>query len=566
MTTNRPAQNHLDRRTLLAAGITGAAAATMTLPSPAEAAGATLNHFQHGVASGDPLPDRVVIWTRVTPTADATAGSGKGEEVLVRWEISPTADFKRITGKGSQQTGPDRDHTVKLDVTGLAPESWYFYRFTYNGQTSRVGRTRTAPAADATPDNVRFGVVSCSNLQAGWFASYRHLAERDDLHAIIHLGDYLYEYGPGEYGYGMGNDDVRPHEPAHEMHTLADYRIRHAQYKRDVDLSDAHARLPWIVTWDDHESANDAWMLGAENNEPGEFDWIDRKTSSNQAYDEWMPLRVDTGPDDEGATVETDDHLHDRIYRRLRFGTLLELSMLDLRSYRSEQASRLELAKVDDPDRTITGDEQLAWLKDGLLTDAQWKIVGNPVMIAPVTFGALPKSLIAPVNDVAGLLPDNGIAYNLDQWDGYTADRTELFEHIRNNAVTDTVFVTGDIHSAWACDLPYDSAVYPLGKTAGVEFVATSVTSNNLKDVLGAPRRTVSVTVENIIKTANRHVRHLNFDDHGFSILDVTRNRAQMDWWTIGERRDSNTTATWSTSYATATGSNRIHRVTEPLS
>ena len=358
----------------------------------------------------------------------------------------------------------------------------------------------------------------------------------------------------------MANEDVRPHEPAHEMHTLADYRIRHAQYKRDVDLSTAHARLPWIVTWDDHESANDAWLLGAENNEPGEYDWIDRKTNANQAYDEWMPLRVDGT-----ATAETDGHLHDRIHRRLRFGNLLELSMLDLRSYRSQQVARTDLAGVDDPDRTITGDEQLAWLKDGLLTDAQWKIVGNPVMIAPVTFGALPKSLITPVNDVTGLLPDNGIAFNVDQWDGYTADRTELFEHIRNNAITDTVFVTGDIHSGWACDLPYDSAVYPLGKTAGVEFVATSVTSNNLKDILGAPRRTVSLTVESIIRTANRHVRYLNFDDHGFSVLDVTRNRAQMDWYVIGERKDSNTAATWTRSYATATGSNRLHHVTEPV-
>nr|WP_206443900.1 alkaline phosphatase D family protein [Nocardioides sp. KC13] len=537
-----------------------AGAGVVALPAPAEATGSTLNHFQHGVASGDPLPDRVVIWTRVTPTAEATPGSGLGEEVLVRWEMSPTADFSRITAKGSQQTGPDRDHTVKLDVTGLSPETWYFYRFAYNGQTSRVGRTRTAPAADATPDNVRFGVVSCSNLQAGWFASYRHLAARDDLHAILHLGDYLYEYAPGEYGNGMNNDDVRSHEPVTEMRTLADYRIRHAQYKRDSDLSDAHAHVPWIVTWDDHESANDAWLLGAENNEPGEYDWIERKTNANQAYDEWMPLRV-SGT----ATIETDGHLHDRIYRRLRFGTLLELSMLDLRSYRSEQVAPTEPAKVDDPDRTITGDEQMEWLKEGLLTDAQWKIVGNPVMIAPVTFAALPKSLISPVNDVTGLLPDNGIAYNVDQWDGYTADRTELFEHIRNNAITDTVFVTGDIHSAWACDLPYDSAVYPLGKTAGVEFVATSVTSNNLKDILGAPRRTVSVTVENIIRTANRHVRYLNFDDHGFSVLDVTRNRAQMDWYVIGERRDAGTPATWTRSYATATGSNRLHHVTEPV-
>lgn len=552
-------QTQLDRRTLLAAGLVTAGA--VALPSPAEAAGATgtLNAFQHGIASGDPLPDRVVIWTRVTPTAASTPGSGAGPQVLVRWQVSDSADFARILRSGSFVTGPDRDHTVKLDVTGLTPATWYFYRFTYAGQTSPVGRTRTAPAADAAPGNVRLGVVSCANLQAGWFTAYRHLGEREDLHAVLHLGDYFYEYGPGEYGYGAQDKDIRSHEPPNEVHTLADYRIRHAQYKRDVDLANLHAKYPWILTWDDHEVADDQWAEGAANNSEGEYDWHARKTNAHQAYDEWMPVRIN-----DTATIEP-DHLDDRIYRRFRFGSLLEVSMLDLRSYRSQQAAYTDMSAVDDPDRTITGRPQLDWLKDGLLTDAQWKVVGNPVMISPITFGSLPADLIKPVNDVTGLLPRGGLPYNMDQWDGYTADRRELFDHIRRRGIKDVVFVTGDIHSGWACDLPYDAGLYPLGGTAGVEMVGTSVTSSNLADILGAPRRTASVPVENIIKTANRHVKYLNFDDHGFSVLDVTPERAQMDWFIIGDRADPDAGVTWTRSYATDTGTSRLRAVGKPV-
>lgn len=553
-------QTQLDRRTLLATGLAAAGTvAAVAMPSPADAASGVLNAFQHGVASGDPLPDRVVIWTRVTPTVAATPGSGQGPQVLVHWEVAPTADFATVVRSGSFVTGPDRDHTVKLDVTGLSPATWYFYRFAYAGQTSPVGRTRTAPAANAAPDNVRFGIVSCANLQAGWFSAYRHLGEREDLHAVVHLGDYFYEYGPGEFGYGTTNEDIRTHEPANEVHTLADYRIRHAQYKRDVDLSNLHRKYPWIITWDDHEVANDQWAEGAENNSAGEYDWRSRKTNAHQAYDEWMPVRIN-----DTAAIEA-QHLDDQIYRRFRFGTLLELSVLDLRSYRSEQVAYTRLSDVDDADRTITGRPQLDWLKEGLLTDAQWKIVGNPVMIAPITFGSLPADLIRPVDDVTGLLPVGGLPYNVDQWDGYTADRRELFDHIKRRAISDVVFVTGDIHSGWACDLPYDAGLYPLGGSAGVEMVGTSVTSSGLGDILGTPRRTTSVAVETIIKTANRHVKYLNFDDHGFSVLDVTPERAQMDWFIIGGAADPNADLTWTRSYATNTGSSVLHQVGKPV-
>jgi alkaline phosphatase D len=549
------------RRTVLAtgsAGAAGAVGATALNPSAsAHAAPRKASRFRHGVASGDPLPRAVVLWTRVTPTAASLPGSGRGPRVTVRWEVATDRRFRDVVRRGRFSTGPSRDHTVKVDVDGLQPETWYFYRFRLDGQTSRVGRTRTAPARDAEPANVRFGVVSCANLQAGWFSAYRGLAARDDLHAVVHLGDYLYEYGPGEYGYGPDDVDVRSHVPAHEMVSLADYRQRHAQYKEDTDLQDLHAAYPWIITWDDHEVANDQWAGGAENHDPAtEGDYLRRRARAHRAYDEWMPVRLE-------GTARLGDG--DRLFRRFRFGTLLELSMLDLRSYR-DQAVATPGAGADAADRTITGAEQLAWLKQGLRRGgAQWKVVGNPVMIAPVSFATLPHDLVDPVNDVTGLLPRDGIAYNVDQWDGYTHDRREVFEHIRDHQVQDALFITGDIHSGWACELPYDPGTYPLGDSAGVEFVCSSVTSSNLKDITGTPARTTSVAVESIIKTANRHVRYLDFDSHGFSVLDVTPTRAQMDWFVIGDRADAATPITWSVSYQTKTGTGRVEQVGAPV-
>ena len=343
----------------------------------------------------------MVLWTRVTPTAAATPGSGTGPKVRVRWQVATDRRFRSVVREGSFATGPARDHTVKLDVTGLAPGRWYYYRFRYDGVSSPVGRTRTAPARDAQVDRLRFGVVSCANLQAGWFSVYRHLADRDDLDAVLHLGDYLYEYAPGEYGYGAANEDVRRHDPAREMVRLEDYRRRHAQYKTDPDLQRLHATYPFVITWDDHEVTNDQWRNGAENHDASEGDYRARRARAHRAYDEWMPVRMDGTADLRDGT---------RLFRRLQFGSLAELSMLDLRTYRDQQVAAPSAdAAISDPDRTIAGREQLDWLKDGLRTGGpQWKLVGNPVMIAPVTFAQLPEDVLDPVNDVTGLLPDDG--------------------------------------------------------------------------------------------------------------------------------------------------------------
>ena len=552
---------NLTRRAVLATG--AGAAAVAGSASAARSAGAhqPFQPFQHGVASGDPLPDAVVLWTRVTPTPDATPGSGLGPAVTVGWEVASDRRFKNVVRRGRVATDAARDHTVKLDASGLRPDTAYFFRFAAGGQQSPVGRTRTAPAETSQPDHLRFGVVSCANLQAGWFSAYRHLAARDDLQAVIHLGDYLYEYAPGEYGYGRSNTDIRPHVPAREMVALADYRQRHAQYKTDPDLQALHARHPFIVTWDDHEVANDQWRDGAENHQPDEGDYATRRAAAHRAYDEWMPVRL-AGTTDLGDGTQ--------LFRTLRFGALAELSMLDLRTYRDQQAATPAPSPVPSPqdggDRTITGRGQLDWLKERLRRDGpQWKLVGNPVMIAPVTFAQLPHDLVDPVNDVAGLLPRDGAPYNVDQWDGYTDDRRELFDHIRDNGVKDVVFLTGDIHSGWACDLPYDASTYPLGDSAGVELVCTSVTSNNLKDITGTPRRTSSLAVEAVIQTNNRHVKYLNFDDHGYSVLDVTPERVQMDWYVIGDRADRAAGTSWTASWATRSGTNKVHAVSAPV-
>ena len=552
------------RRSLIATGALGAGVGVLSgAPVPASAQRRS-SKFLHGVASGDPHPDSVLLWTRVTPTASATPGSGAGPSVVVRWEVAKDPKFRRVVREGTFRTGPSRDHTVKLVVGKLKPETWYYYRFHLHKHTSRVGRTRTAPLVNSTPDHVRLGVVSCANLQAGWFTAYRGLVKRDDLHAIVHLGDYLYEYGPGQYGYGPDDVDIRSHVPAHEMVTLPDYRQRHAQYKQDPDLQDLHAKYPWVITWDDHEVANDQWSAGAENHNPGEGDYANRRMQAHRAYDEWMPVRMND-------TAKLSDG--DRLFRRIQFGRLAELSMLDLRTYRSGQVVTAAptpvptaQAEVSDPKRTITGAQQMEFLKTSLSNNrVQWKVIGNPVMIAPVNVGALPQQLIDPVNDVTHLLPQDGFPYNVDQWDGYTADRREVFKHIRNHQVNDALFITGDIHSGWAAELPYDASTYPNGDSAGVEFVCTSVTSANLKDILHAPPRTASLAVEAAIIANNRHIKYLDFDSHGFSVLDLTSQRAQMDWFVIGDRKDKDTPITWSRSFVTKAGTGRVVEAGKPV-
>ncbi|MFE3610027.1 alkaline phosphatase D family protein [Streptomyces goshikiensis] len=538
------------RTVVLAAAATAALAPLAGLGASAAhaAAAAPAPAFLHGVASGDPLPDGILLWTRVTPVPEAAPGSGLGPATEVTWEVSEDKAFSRVVARGSVTATAAADHTVKADVRGLRPQTPYWYRFTAGGTVSPAGRTLTAPAHDVSTSGVRFGVVSCANWESGYFSAYRHLAARTDLTAILHLGDYIYEYQSG--GYPEAKYVVRQHEPKHEIVSLADYRVRHGKYKTDADLQALHAAHAIIAIWDDHEFANDAWAGGAENHTPGaEGEWAARAAAAKQAYFEWMPVR----PSIAGT-----------VYRRLQFGTLADLHLLDLRSFRSQQA-KVGSGSVDDPERTITGRAQLDWLKSGLAgSNATWKLVGTSVMISPVAFGSLPAHLLQPLTKLLGL-PEGGIAINVDQWDGYTDDRKELLGHLKDRNIKNTVFLTGDIHMAWANDVPVNMATYPGSGTAATEFVVTSVTSDNLNELLHVPEDTASLVAETAIKAANWHVKWLDMDAHGYGVLDVTAERSQMDYYVVSDKRRQDATAAWARSYRTLSGTQKVERVTQPV-
>ncbi|GGV67829.1 phosphodiesterase/alkaline phosphatase D [Streptomyces griseoloalbus] len=536
------------RRTVVkAAAATAALAGPLAASLPARAA-TPAPAFLHGVASGDPLPDGILLWTRVTPTPEATPGSGRGPDTEVSWTVARDKALTDVVATGSTRATAASDHTVKADIRGLRPATDYWFRFSAGGTDSPVARTRTAPAADAAVTGLRFGVVSCSNWEAGHFSAYRHLAARSDLDAWLHLGDYLYEYGTGEYG--ARGEVVRPHAPAHEIVTLADYRVRHGVYKTDPDLQALHHRAPVVAMWDDHEIANDTWSGGAENHTEGaEGTWAARQAAAKQAYFEWMPVR----PALAGTT-----------YRRLRFGKLADLSLLDLRSFRSQQVSTGDGA-VDDPDRTLTGRAQLDWLKAGLTaSDTTWRLVGTSVMISPFAVGSLPASILKPLAELLGL-PQEGLALNTDQWDGYTDDRRELLAHLRANAVRNTVFLTGDIHMAWANDVPVNAGTYPLSASAATEFVVTSVTSDNLDDIVKVPEGTVSALAAPLIRAANRHVHWVDTDRHGYGVLDITAERAQMDYYVVSSRTAADATSAWARSYRTRSGTQKAERTYDPV-
>ncbi|MFC8953360.1 alkaline phosphatase D family protein [Streptomyces sp. NPDC057101] len=547
--TSRFISSAPSRRTVVKAAAVTAVAAPALLGAASQAqaaAGATA--FLHGVASGDPLPDGVLLWTRVTPSPEAVPGSGLGPDVQVGWELAEDRAFARIVASGTIAATAASDHTVKADVRGLRPATSYWFRFTADSAVSPAARTRTAPAADAAVPGVRFGVASCANWEAGHFSAYRHLAARADLDAVLHLGDYVYEYATGTYP--EAKYTVRQHEPRHEIVSLADYRARHGHYKTDPDLQALHATHPVIAIWDDHEFANDAWTGGAENHTPGaEGDWAARVAAAKQAYFEWMPVRTST----EGT-----------VFRRIRFGRLADLHLLDLRSFRSAPA-KAGSGSVDDPERSITGRAQLDWLKSGLAgSDATWQLVGTSVMISPVAFGALPAHLLEPLAELMGL-PKEGLAVNVDQWDGHTDDRRELLAHLTSRGIRNTVFLTGDIHMAWANDVPVKAATYPFSASAATEFVVTSVTSDNLDDLLHVAPGTLSVVAAGAVKAANRHVKWVDMDHHGYGVLDVTGERSQMDYYTVSDKADPAATTAWERSYRTLNGTQRVERVYQPV-
>lgn len=480
--------------------------------------------FMHGVASGDPLPTSVILWTRVTPSPEAVPGSGKGEDVTLRWEISQETTFDRIVSHGSATATAAKDHTVHVDPWGLEPATTYYYRFVivggkHDGVSSPIGRTKTAPAATAHPERLAMAVCSCANFESGYFSAYSDIARRaaeDEIDVVVHLGDYIYEYASGMYAGKHGV--VRSHEPTWEIVSLADYRTRYGRYRRDFELQAAHAAAPWVVMWDDHEIANNAWEHGAPAHTAWLGDWGARRDAAMQAYLEWLPVR--------GQAPSQGGH----IYRSLQFGDLAELTMLDLRSYR-DRPETLNIKRALTEDRTIMGAEQFEWLQRKLAhPTARWNIVGTSVMLTPVSLVGVDSGMGRAVQKLIGDGCD-AVPYNLDQWDGYAADRARLLRQLgERNSEAGCVFLAGDIHSEWASELTHE------GRVVAAELVCTSVSAPNIDDALGLPADSpASTNAEKHLRRANPQVQHLDLDAHGYSLVEVTRAGVSMTFQRVDE-------------------------------
>jgi len=446
---------------------------------------ACLAPFYHSVASGDPMPDKVIIWTRVTPDTVSS------DPVLVSWQMATDTGMTNIVQGGSVITSNMTDYTVKVDVTNLNANTWYYYEFESDGKKSPRGRTRTTPINNA--DSLRFAIVSCANLEAGFFNAYKVLLNRADFDAVICLGDYIYEYESG--GYAPNATANRQWLPTNEVLSLNDYRQRYSAYRLDDDLRRLHQQFPFITIWDDHESANDAWINGAENHTTAsEGPFAVRKANAKQAYFEWLPIRQQAGASDPY-----------QLFRKLSYGNLVDFIMLDTRLHGRDLQAGTTGATVTSTTRQLLGTDQFTWLGNRLDSSAaQWKVLTQQVMIAP--------------------LKVFGQAVNGDQWDGYPAERNRVFNHILSNNITNVVAITGDIHSSWANDLPTASYNGTTGSgSAGVEFVGPSVTSPGLSIPLGAAA----------IQASNSHIKYANLSQHGFMILDVNATRTQCDWYYI---------------------------------
>lgn len=446
--------------------------------------------FAHGVASGDPLADRVILWTRVTPHDPDEARA-----LDVRWQLASDRAMQNIVASGSAATGPEHDYTVKVDALGLQPGQVYFYRFAAAAALSPVGRTKTLPQADIT--HIRLAVFSCANYPSGYFNVYADAARQDDLDAVLHIGDYIYEYDSAGYGCEHAAALGRISEPVNTLLVLADYRRRYAQYRSDPDLQALHAGLPFIAVWDDHEFADDAWRDGAvDHKAASDGPFSHRKAAAIRAYHEWMPLRA------------PDARRPEQIYRSFDFGRLVSLHMLDTRivgrdqqlmmsSYFGED-ERFDAAKfkadVHSPRRQLLGAQQMAWLERQIAgSQAAWQILGQQVLMArmeyptAVALGELSCAQYAALQrqarrEPAGLTPQQQallaaptLPCYMDSWDGYQHEREKVFAMMARHD-KNLVVLAGDTHNAWASDL-LDRAQ----RQIGVEFATASVSSPGLE-------------------------------------------------------------------------------------
>ncbi|MBB4080829.1 alkaline phosphatase D [Lewinella aquimaris] len=528
----------------------------------AEGVDERLQPFYHGVASGDPLEDRVVIWTRVTPDE-----SGEGD-IEVDWKVATDPQLENIVREGTYTTSDDRDYTVKVDVDGLTEGTTYYYGFRALDRNSLTGRTKTTPTADAA-DHLKFGVVSCSNYQAGYFNAYARLAERNDLDAVIHLGDYIYEYANFVYG----NSEVwneRTVAPDREIVSLFDYRTRYGTYRLDADLRRLHQQHPIIAVWDDHESANDSYADGASNHQGGgEGSWEERKDRSRQAYFEWMPIR-DTG--------------NRSIYRKVSYGNIADLIMLDTRLEGRDQ----QILDVTDPalyaaDRTILGSTQKAWLRDQLMnSSARWKLVGSQVMFSEFNVG-----WSGPLVGQTYEFVESGF---LDIWDGYPAERRQLTDFITGEAIDNVVLLTGDFHISLAFEVAdppnelsfrevdglgrvpvYTPTAYDPETGVGavaVEFGTPSISAANFDENAFLPlalslqaqiNRPLRPNDTLDLGNPNPHMKYADLIQHGYYLLDVSEQAVQADYY-YSPILEPSTEESYGAGFTSAVGSHRLER------
>ncbi|ENV16748.1 alkaline phosphatase D family protein [Acinetobacter guillouiae] len=507
-------------------------------------------NFEHGVASGDPLQDRVILWTRLTPN-DSSA------RLQVTWEIALDDQFKQIIKTDKVTTAKAQDFTVKVDATNLKPDQRYFYRFSFGNKFSPVGQTKTLPI---NPTKVSFAVCSCANYPAGYFYVYREMAKQD-VDVVIHLGDYIYEYGQGGYatedavklGRTLAVDNNQ------EIIKLDDYRKRYALYRKDKDLQTLHHRHPFIVIWDDHELANDTWRDGAENHQANEGSFLDRKLAALQAYFEWMPIRP----------ISANDHLN--IYRQFDFGTLVQLTMLDTRILARDKqleytdyitASGMDFQRfqtdLTNQNRTLMGYTQREWLQQKLAqSKATWNVLGQQVLMGKIL---IPAELLVPLSAVLSgnatqevlnqintmimelvqlkmrvLQGDPTLTaiekarlttvapYNLDAWDGYYVEREILYNTLKalNKKV---VVLAGDTHNAWSSEL-YSQA----GDFVGVELATSSVSSPGIEKYLNIPVEQLQ-QFEMAFTTLIDELDYTNLNQRGYLNVSFTATQVQADW------------------------------------
>ncbi len=493
----------IDRRTFVRLGGAGAAALMLGLGPFEERAVAqprfTGYPFSLGVASGTPTSDGgIVLWTRLAPEPLAGGHGGMPrEKVAVRWELANDENFAQVVRQGTVDARYELAHSVHVELRGLGAGREYYYRFKAGGEISPVGRTRTAPAAGASPARLAFAVASCQMYEHGFYHAFRDISEQD-LDLVLHLGDYIYEYPPppDPDAYLANSGNVRFHEPDAETSKLGVYRVRHAQYKTDPDLQAAHAAHPWIVTSDDHEVENNyADEISERDSNPRKF--LERRASAYKAFYEHMPLPRSSFP--QGPDM--------RLYRRHLYGDLAEFNVLDTRQYRTDQANDDGLdppnRRTRNPRRTMTGDAQERWLFDGLdRFGSTWNVLAQQVFFAQLDFNAAPDMEL----------------YNMDAWDGYEAQRNRIVRFLDERNVSNPVVLTGDIHINWANDIKLDFDD-PDSKTVGTEYVGTSITST------GNGSGTTTFDFPD-----NPHIKFVN-DDRGYLLCTLT-----PDLWTTDYR------------------------------